>query len=111
MHFDDVRAAGTRVQPVDVLRDHRLHQPPPLELGDRVVRRVRLRVAQDVDPFAVEAPHPLGVATERVDRGDLERIDLGPDPRVRAEVRDAGLGRHPGAREHDARLTLTEELR
>ena len=97
MHLDDVLAAGARVQRVDVLRDDRLDEPAALELRERDVCRVRLGVAKDVDPLTVEAPDARRIAPERLDGRDLERIDLGPDPRRRAEVRDT---RTPSRRPH-----------
>ena len=109
MHLDDVPAAGARVQQVDVLRDHRLDETALLELCEREVRRVRLRVTQHVDALAIEAPDASRVAPERLDRRDLERIDLGPDPGVGAEVRDPRLRRHARAGEHDARLPVADE--
>ena len=52
-------------------------------------------VEQAVDPRPVPPPDPVRVAPERVDRRHLERVDLGPDARRRAEVGDAALGRIP----------------
>ena len=51
------------------------------------------------------------VAAERVDRRDLERVDVRPDPARRAEVRDPALGRHAGAREHDRRAAVADQRR
>ena len=82
VHLDDVSASRPAVQRVDVLGHDRLDEAPPLELGEREVPRVRLRGEQRADPAPVEAPHALGIATERLDRGDLERVDLRPDPAV-----------------------------
>ena len=73
--------ARLAMQPVDVLRDHRLEHAAPLELRQRLVRRVRLHVAERLETRPVEAPEPRRIATEGVDRGDLHRIHLLPDPR------------------------------
>ncbi len=81
MDLDDLLAPGSRVQRVDVLRHDSLDEPAALELGEREVRCVRLRVAKDVDPLAVEAPDAHRIAPERLDGRDLERIDVGPDSR------------------------------
>jgi len=86
-----------------------LDEPSALELRERGVGCVRLRLPQQVEALAVEAPDALGISPERLDRRDLERIDFGPDPRVRAEVGDPRLGRHAGSGEHDARLALANE--
>ena len=63
-------------------------EPVPLELDEREMRRVGLGAAQQIDPLAIEAPDAFRIAPERLDRRDLERVDLGPDPRRGAEVRD-----------------------
>jgi hypothetical protein len=46
VHLHHLAASGPLVQQVDVLRDHRLHQLAPLELREREVRRVRLRLRE-----------------------------------------------------------------
>ena len=91
MHLDHILAAGASVQRVDVLGDDRPDEPAPLELGERQVRGVRLGGAEQIDPLAVEAPDTGRIASERVDGGDLEGIDVGPDSRGGAKVRDPGL--------------------
>ena len=65
---------------------------------------------QHVDPRRVEAPDLLRVVAERAERRVLHRVDLGPDPGRRAEVRDAALGRDAGAGEDDARLAARDQL-
>jgi acyl-CoA thioester hydrolase len=74
------------------------------------VSGVRLGVEERAEARRVEVPEALGVAAERLDRRHLERVDLGPDARVRAEVRDAALGAHPRARQHDDGLPGADEL-
>ena len=44
------------VQPVDVLRDHRVEQPGVLELDERRVRPIGLLVLERLEALAVEAP-------------------------------------------------------
>ena len=110
MHLDDVPAPGACVEQVDVLRDDRAHEPAALELRERAMRIVRLGSGQHVDPLRVEAPDLLRVLAEGAERRVLHRVDLGPDPGRRAEVRDAALGRHAGAGEDDARLAGRDQL-
>ena len=62
MHLDHLAASRARVQRVDVLGDHRVHEPTPLELGEREVAGVRLGGEQRVDPCPVETPDALGIA-------------------------------------------------
>jgi hypothetical protein len=80
VHLDHVDAAGAGMERVDVLGDDRLHEPAPFELREGVVAGVRLGLEQRVDARPVEAPDVLRIAEERLDRRDLEGIDLGPDP-------------------------------
>ena len=90
------RVPARGVQPVDVLGDHRVEQPGPLELGQRLVRAVGLLVLQRLEAAAVEVPEALGVAPEDVDVGDLHRVDVLPQAGARrAEVRDPGRHRDP----------------
>src|SRR5581483_10148054 len=109
--LDHLAGAGSFVQAVDVLRDHRLHEARALELGERAVRRVRLRVRQHSESLRVEVPHLLRVAAEGLDRGVLHRVVPRPDPGRRPEVRDPALGRDAGARQDDARLAIANQLR
>ena len=84
VHLDDLAAARARVQRVDVLGDHRLRRARGARAPRARVAGVRLRLEERVDPRPVEAPDALGIAPERLDRRDLERIDLGPDPASRS---------------------------
>ena len=97
MDLDDVAAARTGVQQVDVLGHHCLDETTLLELRQDDVRSVRSRVAQYLKSFAVEAPDPFGIASERTEGGDLERIDLCPDPGRGPKVRNSRLRRDAGA--------------
>ena len=110
MHLDDLPAAGARVQRVDVLGDHRLHEPTALELRECAVRSVRLGGAEQVDALAVEAPDPSGVPTESLDGGDLEgstsaQIPVGgrESPGIPDSVLDSRAG------QHDTRLALADQ--
>ena len=91
VHLDERLGACTLVQPVDVLRDHRAHPAAALELGEREVPVVRLRLRERVEALPVELPDLDGIGEERVDRRVLHRVVLRPEARWRAEVRDAGL--------------------
>jgi len=62
-----------------------------------------------MDPPAVEVPHALGIAPERLNGCDLEGIDVGPDPARRTEVRDTALRAHARSCQHQARLPLANE--
>ena len=53
------RVPALRVQAVDVLGDHRVEQPRPLELGQRRVRAVGLLVLERLEALAVEVPEAL----------------------------------------------------
>ena len=102
MDLDHLLGAGLAVKAIDVLRDDRIEQATPLELGQRLVRRVRLLVGQVMEARAVEVPEALRVAVEGVHRGDRHRIDLRPQPLAgRAEVGDAGGHRDPRAGERN----------
>ncbi len=46
MHLDDLAAARTAVERVDVLRDDGLDEPPALEFRESEVARVRLRLEE-----------------------------------------------------------------
>ena len=108
MHLDDILAARTRVEQVDVLRHHCLDERALLQLRECLVRGVRLRVAKHVEALAIEAPHALGIPLERSERRNLEGIDLRPDT-SRSGSPGSRTRRHAGAREDDARLALTDE--
>ena len=85
--------------------------------ADWLARLVKAHRATKMEPPAPDRPvglrnpdgHGLWVAAERLQRGDLERVDLRPDAGRRAEVGDAALGRDPCAREDDARLPLSQQ--
>jgi hypothetical protein len=94
------------VQQVDVLGDHGLHEPEPLELGERQVRRVRLGAREHREARRIELPDLLRVGAERLDRSVLEWVDSGPQAGRRAEVGNPALGRDARAGENDARLRL-----
>ena len=112
VHLDQVLRPGPLVQPVDVLGDHRVEQPGPLELDERGVRAVRLLVPERLEALAVEAPEPLRVAAEGVDVGDLHRIDVGPQPGSRrAEIGDSRRHRDPGAGQRHDRVGLADQAR
>ena len=104
--------AGARVQPVDVLRDRsRRIQPAPLELGERTMAVVRLRLGEHGKPLAVEVPHLRRVREERVDRRVLHRVVLRQMPRRRTEVGDPRLRADAGAGQDDARLVRRASAR
>ena len=92
VHLDHVARAGTLVQAVDVLGDHRLEQARALEGGERQMAGVRLDVGEHAETAAVELPGARRVEPEAVDRRDLVRVVLGPDPGRAPEVRHAALG-------------------
>ena len=92
MHLDDVLGAGALVQQVDVLCDDRLHEPEPLELGEREVRGVRLDGGEHGEARRVEAPDLLRIAPEGAHGRVLPRVDLGPHSRRGTEVGNAALG-------------------
>src|SRR5262249_56335963 len=96
--LDHVPRARALVQAVDVLGHDRLDEPSSLELGERKVPGVRLRLRQDTETQRVELPDLLGVAPEGVDRRVLHRVVLRPDPTRRAEGGKAALRGDPDAR-------------
>src|SRR5204862_6289810 len=92
-------STGELVQLVDVLRDQRMELPPALELDQRQMTRVGLRLPGGM----VEAALPrgsahLGIGEVVMDVGELlgERI-LGPHALRSAEVGNAGVGGDAGA--------------
>src|SRR5579864_635383 len=98
------------MEPVDVLRDDGVDPAAPLELCEREMTRVGLRVGERSEPGAVEVPHLRRVGAERVDGRVLHRVVRMPDSLGRAEVGDAGLGADARAGEDDARLPGAYEL-
>ena len=90
VHLDQRAGARALVQPVDVLRDHGLHPAAVLELGERAVAVVRLRVAEAPRAASRRSPRPSP------DRRGTRRCARTPSgrscaqmPGRRAEVRDA----------------------
>ena len=80
-----------------------------LEGGERVMRGVRLRILQHLEPPRVEVPDLDRVAPERVDGRILPRVVLGPHPARRAEVGNAALGAHTSPGQDDARLVVADQ--
>src|SRR4051794_8633510 len=97
---------------VDVLGDHGLEQTATLELGQRPVCAVRLLVAEDLKPRAIEAPELGRIAPECVDVSHLHGIDLLPQPLPRtSEIRNPRRDGDPRAGEGDGALRLSDQLR
>jgi hypothetical protein len=109
--LDHVLRPGPLVEHVDVLGHHRADEAPALELGECDVDAVGLGRTERVEPGRIEAPDLARIALERAERRVLERIELGPDARGRAEVRDPALGRRPRAGQDDAGLVVADEGR
>ncbi len=111
VHLDHVLGARSTVQAVDVLGDHAREQTAALELGQRLVGGVRAFVPERVEARPVVGPESLRIAFEDVDVGDLHRVDVRPDPRLRgAEVRDAGRDRDSGPGQRDGAAGLADQL-
>ena len=72
-------------------------EPASLELRERLVRGVRLRVAKHVEALAVEAPHALGIPLERVDATRPRRDRPPPRSLLRSGSRGS---RTPSRRRH-----------
>src|SRR4030095_5089918 len=104
-------APRAHVQQIDVLRDNRLDQAVLLQLRERDMRRIRLGGGEHRYGRLLEAQDLDRVAPEGLDRAELERVELRPEPGRGAEVRDAALGRDAGAGEHHARLPLPDQGR
>src|SRR5262249_46687099 len=85
-------------------RDDRADETPAFELRESQMRRVRFGLHEHREAQRVKPPDLLGVTAERLDRRVLLGVELGPEPRWGAEVRDPRLGRDPRSRERDARL-------
>src|SRR5205823_11223080 len=105
MHLDHelARVAGELVQLVDVLRDERMELALALELDQREMAGVRLRVPRGMlQPALPRGFAHLGIVEVVVDVGELlgERI-LGPHALRPAEVGNARVGGDAGAREND----------
>ena len=97
--LDDVRAPGTRVQQVDVLRHHRAHVADSLERRERDVPGVGLRCQEAADPRAVQRHTRSGSRRKASINDATSNGSTSPQiPLAEAEVRDAALGRHAGAR-------------
>ena len=100
---DDLgRLPGEVVQPVDVLGHEHVQRALALELDEREVRRVRLRVPHLAGAPVLPRPPPdLRIRHVVLQgRGLLGVRVLRPHAVRTAEVGDAGLGRDPRAREH-----------
>ena len=86
--------------------------PRSSRLGERLVRRVRLLVAQVLEARPVVLPEPGRVAMEGVDVRHLHRVDLGPEPLPgRPEIRDSRRDRDPGPGQGNRRGRLANERR
>jgi hypothetical protein len=100
VELHDVATTCRLVKPVDVLRDHRAERAGTLQASDRAVAGIWPHRRET--PPAHEGTSPVATAHGR--RPDelvvLHRRDS-PRPVGPAIVRDPGVGRHSGAREHE----------
>ena len=101
-------AAGTLVQPVDVLGDQRQPPGPALrESRQRKVPGIRGHLGNHLAAERIPVPHPLRVGAESVLGGEFFRLELGPEAGLRvAERGHARLGAdaRAGQQRHAARL-------
>ncbi len=102
MHVDELFAAGTFVQVIDVLRDEQKTAAPlAFKSGERVMAGVRLHGVQSGTAQVVEAMYQLWIADERLGRGDILDAVAFPQAVHAAKRRHAGLGGHACAGQHD----------
>ena len=110
MQLDDPLAARVLVQAVCVLGDDGEQPADRFELRQGDVARVGLGRECDPTPVARHLPIRLGIGHETVDRRDLDRVVLGPEPALAAERRDPAFGRHARTRQRDGVPRPDQEL-
>jgi hypothetical protein len=102
VQLDDGPASRACVEAVDVLRRQQEAGDATLDRRERDMTRVGRRGEHRRTPLGVPVPHQLWIARERRGRGELERVEARPQSGERiAERRDARLGRHARAGQHD----------
>ncbi len=102
VHVQHAVRPGAFVQIVDILRDdQQLAAPFAVQLGQRLVRGVRLLRLDRFAAHVVEAQHKLRIAFERFGRGDILDPVLLPQPAFRAKGVDAAFRAHASAGEND----------
>ncbi len=111
MQFDDVAAAGARVQAIDILGDEQKLRRARFQLDQRPVSRVRLRLRDQFTPPCVPLPHQLRVVCEGFGRGELFRAEARPETgHCVAEGGYAGFGGDAGTGEHDDTLRAAQSV-
>jgi hypothetical protein len=99
-----VARARALVEPVDVLRDQRDALSRAHPLRERVMRGVRLGIADDLPAPVVPFPHELRIGGESARAGERLGAEASPQSARAAKGRNAGRRRHARAGEHgDAR--------
>ena len=78
VEFDDVAAACTLMQAVDILRNDGQGRYQTGKPDERMVARIRFDACNDIVPPAVPAPDQRRVALKRLRGGQLVRIVLFP---------------------------------
>jgi len=102
VQVNDILAAGTLVQVVNVLRDQRQLRYMAREVGDGQMSRIRLGLEDAHAPPFIPAPDQRRIAAKRFGCGQLARIETLPYTGQRvAEGRDAALGGNASTGEHD----------
>src|SRR5436190_6633056 len=97
VQLDDVRCARARVEVVDVLRD----DDRVGEARDGLVRRVRLRLADQIAARFVPLPDEEWIAAEGFGCREVFGAEVSPEAVRVAEGRDAAVGRDARAGEDD----------
>src|SRR5690606_10234175 len=101
VHVQHLPRTGTLVEVVDVLgHEQDVVVALVLEARQRQVGRVGHDLAELPPPGVVEALDQVGVARERLGRGDVPHVVPLPQAALVAERPEAGLGRDPGAGQH-----------
>ena len=114
VELDDVPRAGQRMEPVDVLREDRPHEPLPLHAREYIMYNIGLAPALGLHEY----PHAVEIL--RMDAKDVDAEDLlhahampvlGIEAVGAAEIRNSGEGRDACAGEGNGVLRPLQEGR
>ena len=98
--MDDVRASGTLMQIIHILRNHR-HVEVLLQFGKSDVPRIRLYIEQLLAAFIIEVNNQLRVAYISLGTGNLHHRIFVPQSARITKRTDTTLGTHSGTGQND----------
>src|SRR5260221_1763557 len=98
------------MEAVCVLGHYRDQVAGRFEVGERVVAGVGSGGDRNASALAGDRPVSRRIAEERIDRGDLDRVVLGPQPTSSAKRGYAAFGGNAGPRKRNAVASSREKL-